>query len=125
MSGPLTEKQIAALNALWAAETPDECSKALQQFGEADLFGMFGRQLPLIGWQPIETAPKDGRDMLLWNGECQCVGAWATESDRYGNVTPQTWHSVGPTVYGPDDATIDPPPTHWMPLPAPPQAPEG
>ncbi|MDO6416242.1 hypothetical protein Q4F19_17785 [Sphingomonas sp. BIUV-7] len=34
--------------------------------------------LPLIHWQAIAAMPddrKDGRDMLLWNGDAE-VGAW-------------------------------------------------
>ena len=60
-------------------------------------------------WRPIDTAPKDGDDILVW-------GEWL------GN------HVVGFDESNPDFpwATLDGPSykqdafTHWMPLPAPP-----
>ena len=56
-------------------------------------------------WQPIETAPKDGTDVLVWCGgamfiACMDVGRWFFD---------RTDHSVKPI------------PTHWMPLPKPPE----
>lgn len=56
-------------------------------------------------WQPIETAPKDGRRLLLWWPEwCDepIKGWWA---DGY-------WQCI--------DAVVEEGPTHWMPLPPPP-----
>lgn len=85
------------------------------------------------GWQPIETAPKDGRTLLL--GYFNKLGNWRTvrgqwfeqdeldewEGDDYGN--PADWYETA-------DAADDPPncwriePTHWMPTPQPPRASE-
>ena len=79
------------------------------------------------GWQPIETAPKDGTLVDLFvdgHRETDCCWhrldweiaylhwpadsmGWATWSERDGE-------------YG----RIEPAPTHWQPLPAPPQTPE-
>ncbi len=59
---------------------------------------------PRTGWQPIETAPKDGMPLLLWNGDRAEVAKW--EGDGW-------WYI--------DEYTFDA--THWMPLPAPPQEP--
>jgi hypothetical protein len=56
-------------------------------------------------WQPIETAPKDGSDILAWwNGHA--VISW--------NARQQSWES--------DDGMVAAKthPTHWMPLPEPP-----
>ncbi len=56
-------------------------------------------------WQPIETAPKDGTNVLLAiPGNAQAViGKW---EDRFDGVF--TWHWL--SFYGGD-------PTHWKPLP--------
>ena len=62
-----------------------------------------------VAWQPIDTAPKDGRRVICWNSEwiapesgCLYGMFWAANSlaaDKGG------WKHQ---------------PTHWMPLPAPP-----
>lgn len=60
-------------------------------------------------WQPIETAPKDGRQILI-----------ATRSYIYG-VTMAAWMEDVPEPAFMDDSGdsyFDA--THWMPLPAPP-----
>ncbi len=71
------------------------------------------------GWQPIETAPKDGSPLLLyrpWDDKTM-----ARDSGYPGAI----WHSggwgksafPGDTFRG--EATYGKP-THWMPLPPPP-----
>ncbi len=66
----------------------------------------------MTDWQPIETAPDDGRDMLLFgpwdmtHGEYQ-IGYWSGEN----------WHFQSDLWIG-DDEEFQP--THWMPLPEPP-----
>ena len=68
-------------------------------------------------WQPIETAPKDGRMVLLFPSRC-----WAEDSDRgevgYWDNDFHDWGGLGSAA---EDYTG---PTHWMPLPSPP-TPEG
>ena len=54
------------------------------------------------GWQPIDTAPKDGTAVLLSNG-----GGLPVIGDRSGN---HGW-TFRAGVFQP---------THWMPLPSPP-----
>jgi hypothetical protein len=66
------------------------------------------------GWQPIDSAPKDGRFVLLFSAcraprFAQNVGKWR---DTHGE-----WYSLDMHV------VIDP--THWMPLPAPPEISNG
>lgn len=65
------------------------------------------------GWQPIESAPKDGTDILV------CV----THSlpDGWKTVQWVDW-TKGDTLWPHFQERIDIPfpPTHWMPLPAPP-----
>jgi hypothetical protein len=64
-------------------------------------------------WLPIETAPKD-RDLILTDGVYVGQGGWITDMDQGADYEGQLhcagWWSV------PGDLT----PTHWMPLPAPP-----
>lgn len=71
--------------------------------------------LRALDWQPIETAPKDGRFVLIAfdcpNPEYKAV---CVARIRKGW---STWDSF------PGDYTKHP--THWMPLPPPPQAPAG
>lgn len=66
------------------------------------------------GWQPIETAPKDGRKVLLYDsGYVHSdssyliagfdMGAWWGQSTRSGVSI--VWRNA----------------THWMPLPEPPK----
>jgi hypothetical protein len=69
------------------------------------------------GWQPIETAPKDGTRVILWapdycdyavGGEwCDRVGAWDAECGMMDD---------GPAMF--EDECDGP--THWRPFPAPP-----
>jgi len=78
-------------------------------------------------WQPIETAPRDGTPVLLWavregwedRGPCRICG-WG---DEYG------WSLYGaagaePFAGMPRNNRVQRldqcQPTHWMPLPAPP-----
>ncbi len=72
------------------------------------------------GWQPIETAPKDGRPVwLIEDGaplgltvQHQFAGVWWTDK-RY--VAGGCWQLVDRDSVGS--------PTHWMPLAAPPEEP--
>lgn len=72
-----------------------------------------------MGWQPIETAPKDGRFLLLFGPE----GGVAPDGE-YGvpwwcvaNWGP-TWNGLLDWSSGDDQPPLKP--THWMPLPEPP-----
>ena len=62
-----------------------------------------------MDWQPIETAPKDDKQVPVWNpdnpyGEWPYMGLW--------DAIRQTWivHIDGQTIH----------PTHWLQLPDPP-----
>lgn len=58
-----------------------------------------------LGWQPIETAPKDGTEILTWDGQDAKILRWALGRwDDWGEMP---------------GALL--PPTHWMPLPEPPK----
>lgn len=63
-------------------------------------------------WQPIETAPKDGTYSVYWDGTSMeilnepprcALGKWMPDANG--------WCGSSRSFY----------PTHWMPLPAPPQ----
>jgi hypothetical protein len=53
------------------------------------------------GWQPIETAPKDGTEVLIWPRE----------------ITGTAIYSHGEWV-DPNEEYAESHPTHWMPMPA-------
>ena len=67
-------------------------------------------------WQPIETAPKDGTKVLLWqagnpSGEWPFMASWETSrSHPNGGI----W-----AIYIEGQALRDP--THWMPIQEPPE----
>lgn len=72
-------------------------------------------------WRKIETAPKDGRDVLLYSE------IW---EETLGAVQIASWDRDEGWIFqsaldidGLDDDVADYGPTHWMPLPPPP-APE-
>ena len=61
----------------------------------------------MAGWQPIETAPKDGQAILVTDGmDCYCV-EWDEEFD---------WWTVDDNKLGPFRLRGSAP-THWVPLP--------
>ena len=59
-------------------------------------------------WQPIETAPKDGTAVLVYDGKI-------TTAEWYGLGGYWSLCRVGAWA---EDSETDP--THWMPLPDPP-----
>ncbi|MGU7839430.1 hypothetical protein ACV22V_08190 [Burkholderia sp. AW33-5] len=85
-------------------------------------------------WQPIETAPKDGRTLLL--GYPNACGKWRTVRGQWmsQNYIDECWEDpddVEPGWFETPDNAEDPPncwgidPTHWMPLPAAPTSDKG
>ena len=61
-------------------------------------------------WQPIETAPKDWSDVLLHVPDLH--SDVRTVCEAYFDLDDNSWKSP---MFGYVD------PTHWMPLPAPPE----
>jgi len=95
--------------------------KWCEKCGEGVTPGLCRRKDADMAWQPIETAPKDGTDVLLWesNSYVPFVGAWrdgrrpgwCCDTEHYdtdGNacVISNLWQEGI---------------THWMPLPAQPK----
>ena len=71
-------------------------------------------------WQPIETAPKDGTRVDLWGrnllhfqkrGERNVNVAWGPVTDWFGGKRDDWQHGRGEGYQ----------PTHWMPIPPPPE----
>ena len=74
-------------------------------------------------WQPIETAPKDGSWILVFEPvvfePCMHVVQWGESQWSIGSA--KTWVTM---ALGPNPDTYDADQsTHWMPLPASPKAP--
>jgi hypothetical protein len=61
--------------------------------------------LPAPRWLPIETAPKDGTEILLTDGHYKRTGYWARRIEAWSIDTVVSLNM----------------PTHWMPLPEPPR----
>lgn len=73
-------------------------------------------------WQPIESAPKDGTRLILWDGNKNyddhvVIGGFYSE--RYTDEDTNKDYD-GPLEWQTDSRTLFP--THWMYLPAPPAA---
>lgn len=64
-------------------------------------------------WQPIETAPKDGRHMIVLCGRVM-IGYFDPDESRWLQDDGSKWGRSLP--YNP---------SHWMPLPNPPAQEEG
>jgi hypothetical protein len=65
-------------------------------------------------WQPISTAPKDNRSLLLWDGHIVFVAHFMKLGSGHGY-----WIVDG--IGGYDLETEHDEPTHWMALPEPPK----
>jgi hypothetical protein len=71
-------------------------------------------------WQPIETAPRDGSEIILGSAYGGVfAGFWSDVPNYWGNFG---WFEESDRAVC--DATRKPyKPTHWQPLPAPPEEP--
>jgi len=78
------------------------------------------------GWQPIETAPKDGTQVMLTNGAIVAQGWWEHEEPYIREERDIEGYYMGQAEHDGFDGWLDceggmtPDPTHWMPLPPPP-----
>ena len=67
-------------------------------------------------WQPIETAPKNGTDIILR------VDDYAIEGRFVATIYGGYWAKISLNSHGCGCCSSeDPNPTHWMPLPEPPK----
>jgi hypothetical protein len=78
---------------------------------------LLAQQPEAVGWQPIETAPKDGTTVQLLDGQAVWVAYWIEEEDGDGPWWQGASFKLDPRI-----------PTHWhplaKPLPQPPKDPE-
>ena len=78
-------------------------------------------------WQPIDTAPKDGSGILLSNGVTVAQGEWLHQEPFIREQRDLDGRYIDQDEFDGFDGWIDwaggmiPSPTHWMPLPPPPQ----
>lgn len=81
------------------------------------------------GWQPIETAPKDGTEVLCWRDDCGQFIASYTSMDAMPLTQDEIDATDEETLFAKDWFTQWPQsirldgietPTKWQPLPAPP-----
>lgn len=64
-----------------------------------------------MNWQPIETAPKDGTRILIFNGNTLSAYWYKFVSKQGGS-----WQLTEAGGYA-GDGDLSSEPTHWMPLP--------
>jgi hypothetical protein len=69
-------------------------------------------------WMPIESAPKDGTMFLAFNG---FMGVYSTSFCRSWDVDLDGYEGFPCGFHGGQFGKWDCVPTHWMPLPDPPQ----
>lgn len=77
-------------------------------------------------WRPIETAPKDGTRVDLWAGVRICDALWRCPSEVHADdPLTYSWWAPSPECYSAypemEDTPIGVIPTHWMPVPEPPE----
>ena len=109
----LTDKDRALImNALGQTfYEPDDAYVWLAAADEGDLARLLSAartQSQGEGWEPIETAPRDGAKVLVWG---------ATIGDQIASAKDAPRHEPHEWPCGWDFPTGA---THWMPLPAPP-----
>ena len=67
--------------------------------------GIAAKRIEELGrWRDISSAPKDGSHIQLYRPEIQFVGYFATRAKKWAHNAPGL-------------PFMDPPPTHWKPLP--------
>lgn len=84
----------------------------------------------VAGWMPIETAPKDGTEIMLARGDRVTLGSWMKPDElprliyRDGFAPEEEWDEFESYWASSDGGfTEEEPPTHWMPRPTAPVQP--
>ena len=69
-------------------------------------------------WQPIKTAPRDGTPVLIWSPDASAHGISLAQFIEFeGDPDDGGWQDF----WSDTSVIIDAEPTHWMPLPEPPE----
>lgn len=79
-----------------------------------------------MAWLPIESAPRDGTVIDLWSDHRIANMQWCERQNAWGHSYWTMGHARNPNTRKPfrrTDISLDLKPTHWMPLPEPPQPP--
>lgn len=133
----MTEDQITAAARALSNDNADICNvnrednwmlygDSFRETAKIALEAAFAKSEP-AGWQPIETAPKTGRTLLL--GYTNVLGKWRTVRGEWISraCIDEQWEEpddAEPGWYETSAEADDVPncwpitPTHWMPLPA-------
>ena len=113
---------------------PSGCGKSRYDIARAilslrdkpDQFPDAAKMMPVSGWQPIETAPKDGTQIILTNGVSVAQGEWLHQEPYARENRDLDGRYISQDEFDGFDGWIDfvggmlPEPTHWQPLPPPP-----
>lgn len=94
--------------------------------GDHDVFPIPQPPAGELGWQPIETAPMDGRYALVYRPLAETTFDQVVDVKRLVGGNHHCWPCTVPSgqePYNPTDGACHV--THWMPLPAPPAKREG
>ena len=78
-----------------------------------------------MAWQPIETAPKDGTQVLIAGGSVEYDAETFPQERPFAGVHIASWCKSSQSWSGPYGSEYDAQywhtPSHWQPLPAPPE----
>ena len=105
----MNDKAIAAAVEAWFADPTMRKSDLMQDRMRAAIAAYQAEVGE--GWQPIESAPKDGTSILIFCG-FSIVGSWVTDGARVKNGWSDDKQGINPIFMA----------THWQPLPEPPKA---
>lgn len=72
------------------------------------------------GWLPIESAPRDGTNILVWSPHGEAHGKPSIVAVDWHTYNGESDWRIGVGEFGP--LALHAPPTHWQPLPEPPEA---
>lgn len=71
-------------------------------------------------WRDIKTAPKNGKNVLLWDGNRIEIGSYRKDDNERGRKKHWLLNDYDDWSCGFASTPVQP--THWMPLPEPPAA---